>query len=245
MNDSTPASGVWFPHWAEVLARVRLKDLERRSYRLAIVEYLSFCKRSRQRATVASARLFMAQVQERRWPGKSQLAMWKGALNWFFHMASRTPSGGAPGGENLKAETLKAENRAGRPCSGGRILNTEHLTPSGLEPAGWKPALSSPISHPAKSQSSSGCATCSYPMGEGLRAEREKTADRRWNIQHRTGNTSPLTPRASCPARSTRKSPCRRWLIGKGMGENSSRNVQPKLLPVDFRPPLAVIAQSN
>jgi hypothetical protein len=37
----------------------------------------------------------------------------------------------------------------------------------------------------------------------------------------------------------------RRWLIGKGMGGNSSRNVQPKLLPVDFRPPPAVIAQSN
>src|ERR1035437_5491441 len=126
MNDSTPASGVWFPHWAEVLAKVRLKDLERRSYRLAIVEYLTFCKRSRQRATVASARLFMAQVEERRRLGKSQLAMWKGALNWFFHMA---PSGGTPGGENLKSETLKSENRAGRPSSGGRILNTEHLTP--------------------------------------------------------------------------------------------------------------------
>ena len=126
MNDSSPTTGVWFPNWAEVLIRVRLKDLERRAYRLAIVEYLTFCKRSRQRATVASARLFMAQVEGRRRLGKSQLAMWKGALNWFFHMA---PSGGTPGGENLKSETLKSENRAGRPSSGGRILNREHLTP--------------------------------------------------------------------------------------------------------------------
>src|ERR1035437_8533405 len=114
MNDSTPASGVWFPHWAEVLAKVRLKDLERRSYRLAIVEYLTFCKRSRQRATVASARLFMAQVEGRRRLGKSQLAMWKGALNWFFHMAR---SNLANAGERRTANT------------DGRILNTEHLTP--------------------------------------------------------------------------------------------------------------------
>jgi hypothetical protein len=31
----------------------------------------------------------------------------------------------------------------------------------------------------------------------------------------------------------------------KEWGENSQRNVQPKLLPVDFRSPLAAIAQSN
>ena len=94
MNDSSPVSGVWFPQWADVLAGVRLKDGERRTFRLAIVEYLSFCKRSRQRATLVSARQFMAQIEERRRPGKSQLAVWKGALNWFFHMAVST---GAPG----------------------------------------------------------------------------------------------------------------------------------------------------
>ena len=48
MNDSDPDSGVWFPHWADVLAKVRLKELERRAYQVAIVEYLGFCKRSRQ-----------------------------------------------------------------------------------------------------------------------------------------------------------------------------------------------------
>jgi integron integrase len=92
MTDSSAVSGVWFPQWADVLARVRLKDLERRTYRRAIVEYLSFCKRSRQRATVASARMFIAQVEERRRLGKSQLAAWKGALNWFFHMAKTSPA---------------------------------------------------------------------------------------------------------------------------------------------------------
>jgi hypothetical protein len=65
MGLSSPTQGVWFPQWAEVLARVRLKDLERRAYRSAIMEYLGFCKRSRQRATVDSARKFMEQVEAR------------------------------------------------------------------------------------------------------------------------------------------------------------------------------------
>ena len=112
MNASSPVSGVWFPHWADVLARVRLKELERRAYRLAIVEYLSFCKRSRQRATVASARLFMAQVEERRRLSKLQLATWKAALNWFFKMASS----GAPSYGALKSKMLETDPVA-TPCA--------------------------------------------------------------------------------------------------------------------------------
>jgi hypothetical protein len=34
-------------------------------------------------------------------------------------------------------------------------------------------------------------------------------------------------------------------MIGKRNRKNSERSVQSKLLPVDFRPPLAAIAQSN
>ena len=33
--------------------------------------------------------------------------------------------------------------------------------------------------------------------------------------------------------------------LGKGLRENPQRSVQPKVLPVDFRLPLAAIAQSN
>lgn len=87
MNPHSPSDGAWFPNWAGVLARVRLKDLERQAYRLAIVGYLSFCKRTRQRATLDSARLFMAEVEGRRRLSRSQLALWKGALNWFFKAA--------------------------------------------------------------------------------------------------------------------------------------------------------------
>jgi len=97
MKASKAVTGVWFPDWAEVLSRVRLKELDRRTYRLAIVEYLSFCKRSRQRATVASARSFMAEVEARRRLGRSQLAAWKGALNWFFKLAGSRPTNFADG----------------------------------------------------------------------------------------------------------------------------------------------------
>ena len=108
MAISSPAQGVWFPQWAEILAKTRLKDLERRAYYRAIIEYLRFCKASRQRATVASAREFMEQVEGKRRLGTSQLTAWKAGLNWFFRMA---------GSQILKAETLKPERLgAGRPA---------------------------------------------------------------------------------------------------------------------------------
>jgi hypothetical protein len=87
MNPHLPSDGVWFPNWAVVLAKVRLKDLDRRAYRLAIVGYLTFCKRARQRATVTSARLFMAEMESQRRLSRSQLTVWKAALNWFFTAA--------------------------------------------------------------------------------------------------------------------------------------------------------------
>ena len=92
MGLSSPSQGVWFPQWAEVLNRLRLRDLEWRAYRSAILEYLGFCKKSRQRATVESARQFMEQVEGRHRLGVSQLASWKAALNWFFRTAKTTPA---------------------------------------------------------------------------------------------------------------------------------------------------------
>lgn len=87
MNGSSMDNGVWFPQWAEVLAKTHLKELEQRTYRFAIMEYLRFCKRSKQRATLTSARQFMAQVEAQRPLGKSQLKTWRDALNWFFRTA--------------------------------------------------------------------------------------------------------------------------------------------------------------
>src|SRR5580692_4226841 len=92
MAPSSPVQSVWFPQWIEVLARARIMDSERRTYRRAIVEYLGFCKQSRQRATVASARKFMEQVEGKRRLSVSQMATWKAALNWFFKASQSSPA---------------------------------------------------------------------------------------------------------------------------------------------------------
>jgi integron integrase len=132
MNPDLSSDGVWFPNWAVVLARVRLEDLDRRAYRLAIVGYLTFCKRSRQRATVTSARLFMAEAEARRRLSRSQLEVWKTGLNWFFTAA--------PGSKNLKAEMAKPESGkvAGDPLtpvlSPERARKTEGGAARGKEP---------------------------------------------------------------------------------------------------------------
>jgi hypothetical protein len=118
MNPHLPSDGVWFPNWAVVLAKVRLKDLDRRAYRLAIVGYLTFCKRARQRATVTSARLFMAEMESQRRLSRSQLTVWKAALNWFFTAAPATPSGEAPSGGALAAKS-QADPLA-KPCARGK-----------------------------------------------------------------------------------------------------------------------------
>jgi hypothetical protein len=60
---ASPARAVWFPRWAEVLAQEDLAIETRERYRVALLQYLRFCKESRQRATVASARAFMQQIE--------------------------------------------------------------------------------------------------------------------------------------------------------------------------------------
>ena len=80
---------VWFPGWADILQQERLPALIRQQYRLALIRYLRFCKESRQRATVDSARQFMQETEAERQLGKSQLANWKAALNWFFEEAGK------------------------------------------------------------------------------------------------------------------------------------------------------------
>jgi integron integrase len=75
---------IWFPEWAEALQQVRLPALIRQQYRLALIEYLRFCKQSHQRVTVDSARQFMAETEAHRRLAPSQLENWKEAIRWFF-----------------------------------------------------------------------------------------------------------------------------------------------------------------
>jgi integron integrase len=84
MSPAPATHGIWFPDWPRVLVTLPLNELDRAAYRRAITTYLHFCKESHLRATVASARRFMQQVEGQQRLGVSQLASWKAAINWFF-----------------------------------------------------------------------------------------------------------------------------------------------------------------
>ncbi len=89
MSPTATQKSIWFPEWVRVLGALPLKELEQTAYRRAIASYLRFCKQSRQRATVASARQFMGQIEGQRRLGASQLASWKAALNWLFQAGTQ------------------------------------------------------------------------------------------------------------------------------------------------------------
>ena len=84
MNSPADKPPGWFPEWPDALQQLRLPPLRRQQYRLALIRYLRFCKHTRQRATVESARGFMETVHAQRMLSLSMLATWKEALNWFF-----------------------------------------------------------------------------------------------------------------------------------------------------------------
>jgi hypothetical protein len=126
---SAPRPAVWFPHWAEALARVRLPALVRQQYRTALLQYLRFCKQTRQRATVDSARQFMKDIEQQRQLGVSQLATWKGALNWFFSEAGRQNDAGVssvghprPGGRDIPTAATEAPVMTDVPTLGAADL---------------------------------------------------------------------------------------------------------------------------
>lgn len=97
---ASPSHPVWFPDWAEGLSRSGLPVSVRQQYRNAIVEFLRFCKQTRQRATVASARQFMQEREAQRRLGAADLAAWKEGVNWFFREAGK--SGGVHSGAVLR-----------------------------------------------------------------------------------------------------------------------------------------------
>ena len=103
-------SAVWFPRWAETLERLGLPALRRQRHRQAIIRFLGFCRETRQRATVTSARAFMATVVAQGQVGESDLATWREALNWFFRERrkstadDRQPAEGRRPGANARTD---------------------------------------------------------------------------------------------------------------------------------------------
>ena len=111
MNPTTPASpprAVWFPDWADALARADLPETTRAEFRRAILAYLRFCKATRQRATVASARQFMQEQAARQGLGGPALAEWKTGVNWFFRAGNRAAGRGSSLAERTRSPVPKA-----------------------------------------------------------------------------------------------------------------------------------------
>lgn len=92
MEKDKVAVPIWFPRWTEMLPHLRLPALRQQQYRFAIIQYLRFCKQTRQKATVTSARAFMQEVTEHRHLAVSQIATWREALNWFFREGGKEPA---------------------------------------------------------------------------------------------------------------------------------------------------------
>ncbi len=87
---------MWFPYWAEALARSGLPAALRTQYRYAIANYLRYCRQTQARATIASARQFMASVQGPGGASPVERARWKAGLNWFFHHGRQAAAAGPP-----------------------------------------------------------------------------------------------------------------------------------------------------
>ena len=91
-DPGVPHPAVWFPNWADVLTRAELPASTRQEYRAGIVEYLRFCKRTRQRATIPSARQFMREQESQHRITEALETQWKAGVNWFFRQAHRQPA---------------------------------------------------------------------------------------------------------------------------------------------------------
>jgi integron integrase len=93
MEEDNPAV-IWFPRWAEAVGRLGLPAVRCQQYHRAIIGYLRYCKETRQRATVPSARAFMGALEAQRQLSVGELAVWKEALNWFFRAGRQAATAG-------------------------------------------------------------------------------------------------------------------------------------------------------
>ena len=75
---------LWFPTWPDRLAESELEELRRESFGITIRWYLSFCKRSRVRATKRTARDFIEVAREEKGASEAELERWREGIRWFF-----------------------------------------------------------------------------------------------------------------------------------------------------------------
>lgn len=125
---------VQFSEWEDVLARSGIAERTRRSYRIIINWYLSFCRRGRGDVTVQSAREFVEWAVASKKPQVWQLEGWKEALNWFFREAKRSKEDSADG---KSRRSKRRERRDSKSEDGGAVEETVWLPPGNAFPD-WK-----------------------------------------------------------------------------------------------------------
>jgi integron integrase len=134
---------VWFPQWFEALRRLPMPPPRRQQYRVAIVRYLRYCRETHQRATVDSARAFMASVQTRQLLAASLLATWKEALNWFFREAARQSDLRLAVGTGRRAVRNEPTERLARwsSATNDRMTDVPPLAATDLGETNWERRL--------------------------------------------------------------------------------------------------------
>lgn len=78
---------VSFKNWKAELDASDLPEQDKKSFRITINWYLSYCKRARCRASKESANAFYESVKRERRPKQFQLVQWRNALRWFVRNA--------------------------------------------------------------------------------------------------------------------------------------------------------------
>jgi integron integrase len=78
-----------FPRWAEVLDTCELSEEIRKSYKVTLRWYLSWCRDRRERCTIGTARAFVEWAVTEKTPNALTIARWREAINWFFRNAKK------------------------------------------------------------------------------------------------------------------------------------------------------------
>lgn len=93
MDNSELNRPVDFPQWAKVLEKDDLLTQKLKGqFAITIRWYLKFCRSEGVRASFASAKLFLRNVQMERQPQDWQMDAWRNALRWFFRSAKKHAS---------------------------------------------------------------------------------------------------------------------------------------------------------
>src|SRR5690606_34369753 len=80
---------IHFPRWAEVLEKTQLSESERRSFRVTLRWYLSWCRARSIGCSFESARQFVHWARKEKEANEWMVERWREAIRWFFRTAKQ------------------------------------------------------------------------------------------------------------------------------------------------------------